>query len=387
MKLIAHASDAGFVVDGRQRVLAINDAAAELLGTCAAEMVGVSCDHLLKAVQPDGGHLCSSQCEAIVGLRHCHPYTSAGCFVQRQDGSRVSVAMRTIAIPGDPADVDRPVAMIFLSRVGSALTVSAGSDARIRIHTLGKFATSYRGCCLPLEQWPRKQAIQLLKLLAAHVGRPVHRERLVEHLWPDADPDAAWARLKVTVHFLRQRLRDAGFTQEAIVTADASYLLRRDCVWIDALAFEEQVREGRAHQNAGRIGEAINAYEEARQLYSGDYMEADLYADWCAEERERLSEIYLELLSALAELRFIRSEYALAAQTCQTALVREPCRESLHRRLINSFIAMRRTESAVRQYGRCLDILRAELGVAPAPETLALVASLLRDKSASDHRN
>ncbi|MCW5695118.1 MAG: winged helix-turn-helix domain-containing protein [Bauldia sp.] len=381
--LIAHASDAGLVVDGRQRVLAINEAALGLLGRVAADVVGLRCDQLVSAVRPDGGRLCSARCEAIVGFGLCQPYTSPSCFVQRKDGSRLAVALRTIAIPGDAADLDRPVALIFLSRSTPDAADAANIDPRLHIHTLGRFAVSLRGCCLPLEQWPRKQAIHLLKLLASHVGRPLHRERLVEHLWPDADPEAGWARLKVTAHFLRQRLREAGLSQEAIVTTDASYLLRRDCVWIDALAFEDLVREGRAHQDAGRISEAINAYEEARKLYCGDYMEANLYADWCAEERERLGEVYLELLSGLAELHFARSEYAAAAQTCQTALVREPCRESVHRRLISCFIAMQRADSALRQFHRCVDILRAEMDVAPAPETVALIAPLVRGKRAS----
>ena len=385
--LIAHSSDAGFVVDGRQWVLAVNDAAIELLGHTAAEAMGLSCDQLLKAVQPDGGPLCCSQCEAIVGLSHCRPYASANCFVQRKDGSRVSVAVKTIAMPGDPADLERPVALILISRSEPASAVATASDPRLHIHSLGRFAISLRGCCLPLEQWPRKQAIQLLKFLVAHAGRPLHRERLIEHLWPDADTDTGWARLKVTAHFLRQRLREAGFSQEAIITTDASYLLRLDCTWIDAMAFEELAREGRRHQRAGRVAEAIHAYQEARQLYRGDFMEADLYADWCAEERERLCEIYIELLNGLAELHFSRGEFAAAAQDCHTALVREPCRESVHRLLIRSLVAMQRPESAVRQYQRCVEILKAELGAGPAPETVAVITPLLRGARVSGGRS
>lgn len=290
-------------------------------------------------------------------------------------------------MPGNPADKGRPVALIFLSRVDSASAVGASGDPRLHIHTFGRFAISHRGCCLPLEQWPRKQAIQLLKLLAAHAGRPLHRERLIEHLWPDADADAGWTRLKVTVHFLRQRLRESGFSQEAIITTDASYLLRLDCTSIDAVAFEDLAREGRVHQRAGRVAEAIHAYEEARRLYRGDYMEADLYSDWCAEERERLCELYIELLNGLAELHFSRGEYAAAAQDCHTALVREPCRESVYRRLIRSYIAMQRLEKAVQQYRRCVDVLQSELGAEPSPETVALIAPLLRAGSATVGRS
>ena len=382
-ELIAYASQPAFVVDGRQKVLAFNPAAEELLDHSPEEAMALTCDQLLRAVQPDGGAMCCGQCEGIIGLRACRPYANGHCFVQRKDGSHVSVAVNTIAMPGNPLDFDRPVAIIFISTADSASVTEVENDTRLHIHTLGRFAISLRGCCLPMEQWPRKQAVQLLKFLAAHADRPLHRERLIEHLWPDADEQSGWARLKVTVHFLRQRLRERGFLQDVIMTTDSSYLLRQDCVWIDSAAFEALAREGRAQQRAGAVADAIHSFDEARRLYRGDFMEADLYADWCAEDRERFSELYIESLNALAELHFARGEYAAAAQDCHTALVREPCRESVHRLLMQSLIALHRPESAVRQYHRCERTLKTELGVLPAAETVAVVASLLGSGSAA----
>lgn len=374
--LVELSSRPALAIDGKQRILAINEAAEELLGYARDEALSLTCDQLIGAVQQDGGLICCRECDGVAGFNSCRPFSSPNCYLSRSDGSRVHVALNSVAVPhADGAD-GSAVAIIFISEPAQGAALNEESDTRLHIHTLGRFAVSLRGCCLPLEQWPRKQAVQLLKFLVVHTGRPLHRERLVEMLWPDADESTGWSRLKVTVHFLRQRLREAGFHQDIITTADSSYVLRSDCVWVDSGAFETLVREGRAHHRAGEVADAIHVFEEARGLYAGDYMEADLYADWCAEDRERFCELYVETLNALAELHFAQGEYAAAAQECHTVLVSEPCRESVHRLLMQSLIALQRPDSAVKQFRRCEEALAKELGVAPAAETIAVIAAL-----------
>jgi DNA-binding SARP family transcriptional activator len=375
---VAYSSDPAIVVDGRQKVLAYNKAAADLVGLANESPSALTCDDMLNAVLAEGGTLCSKQCAAIDSLRHLHPFASGPCLVRDRAGGRVAAKIRTMAIPGDEEDPDRPVAVIFISPADAPPVKPPTDDSRLHVQALGRFSVSFQGRRLDLEQWPRRQSVQLLKLLVAHADRPLHRERLIEHFWPDADAETGWCRLKVTVHSLRQKLREAGFDREAIITVDSSYLLQTEAVRIDAHDFEVLVREGRAHQRNDRVDDAIRAYEEAKRTYRGDFMEGDLYADWCAEDRERLCETYIEVLNALAELHFRRLSFAAAAQECHAALVREPCRESIHRLLMQSLIALQRQDSALRQFERCRQILLTELGVEPSAETFAVIAPLLR---------
>ena len=60
---------------------------------------------------------------------------------------------------------------------------------------------------LAADKWKRRKAVELLKCLLTHLGRPLHRERLIEYLWPDADMNQGWERLKVVISFLRKQLR------------------------------------------------------------------------------------------------------------------------------------------------------------------------------------
>lgn len=376
-EIVMHASDPAFLIGEGQRVLAFNRAAEELLGYPASEAAVATCDRLVQATTPAGAAVCSAACPAVLGFRSCRPLSSPDCLGRRKDGTRISIAMSSVALSGSDGEpaTDRPLAIVFLHE--RTQPEEANRD-RLTIKTFGRFAVSIGGRRIALEEWPRKQAIQLLKFLSFHAGRPVHRDRLIDQLWPDIDSDTGWARLKVTIHFLRQRFREAGLADEIICTEDAAYVLRLDRADLDCCRFEEAARTGRSHQRAGRYAEAIAAFRQAQSLYGGDYMEADLYADWCAEERERLLDIYIDVVNALAELNFIAGDFASAAQDCYTALVREPCRESAHRLLMQSLIALNRPDRALRQFERCRAVLAAELGVAPAPETAAVIAPLAR---------
>lgn len=383
--LITYSSDAALVISANQRVLVANKAARDLLGREGAAKLDLGCNELLRARQVDGGDICRRQCKAITDLRRLRPYAHDRCLLRRADGTQFEASLRTIALPDESTASDRPVAIVFITPFEPSRGPT--DEPRLEIRTLGRFSLSYRESRIPIDMWARKQAVELLKLLVVQAGRPVHRERLIEHFWPETPEEIAWARLKVTVHSLRHELREAGCPEKLIETADCSYVLRTDKVWIDALAFDEMVRKARACQHAGKIGEAIQAYDAARQLYRGDFMEADLYADSYAEERERLCELYLELLTSLAELRFRAGDFAAALQDCHAALAREPCRESVHRLLIRSLIGLDRPWNALEQFDRFRRVLRNELGVDPSPETEAIVAPLLHSALAkAGHR-
>lgn len=375
------ASDPALVVDGSQRVLAFNAAAQELLGWSAADAIGRTCSEVVGSVLADGTELCNHNCAGMSGFADCRPYSVSECFAHRADGTRVAVQISSLAIPRDVEDPDASVAVILLRR--SVAHDPEPVDGKFCLHTLGTFSASNGGLDLMVDQWARKQAVQVLKYLAVRAGHPVHREELVELLWPDSDDEKhARQRLKVAVHFLRSRLRDAGLPDDLVATEGSTYTLDARQVWIDAKAFEHHAAEGRAHERGGRDADAIREYEEARRLYRGDFFEADRYADWCAEERARLSEIHLDVLIRLAGRLVAKGDHAAAAQICHAALVVEPCREGIHRTLIRCLIAMQRKDRALAQFRRCRRVLLDELGIELSPETRQLVEEFADLKSA-----
>jgi DNA-binding SARP family transcriptional activator len=220
--------------------------------------------------------------------------------------------------------------------------------------------------------------VTLLKYLITQLDRPVHRERLLDCLWPDVDESQGWGRLKVTMYYLRRELRANGMSDDVVKTVGNAYLLRRDAVWVDVDAFERLVTEGRALQEQAQWSDALDRYVDARHLYRGDYLEEETFADWCAEERERLRELYLEMLTRTAECYAELDQYAEAVHICRKALVFDPCRENFHCSLMEYLVKHGRPDLALAQYRHCQQVLAQEFGVEPLPETQHLYQQILK---------
>lgn len=266
---------------------------------------------------------------------------------------------------------DREIAIIFLGSSGGADGANQPSHL-LCVRMLGHFALVAGGRDLGVERWGRRSAVRAIKYLAAHLGTALHRERLIDALWGDVDAEKGRERLKVTMYFLRRRLEEGGAPSDVISNHDQSYMLKREGVWVDADAFEQLAKRAALVQRDAHWDEASRCYADALALYRGDYLEEDLYADWCAEERERLREIFFDAVAGLANIYRRQGRFDEAAQACRTALVREPCREHFHRLLMDCLARSGQPDRAVTQFRRCEQILAAELGVAPLPETRRL---------------
>jgi DNA-binding SARP family transcriptional activator len=272
-----------------------------------------------------------------------------------------------------------PVAIVFLRERRAALAQPLPQP--LRIYTLGRFGLVSGAGGLAVEKWKRKQAVTLLKCLVAHLGRAVHREYLIECLWPETDEARGWERLKVTVYFLRRQLRAAGIEKDVVETVGRAYLMRRDAVWVDADAFERLVAEGAALARQERPEDALGCYEDAHRLYRGDYLEDDPYADWCAAARERLREIHLEMLAGMAECCAECGRWAMAAQVCRTALVHDPSRESFLRSLLEYLVRLGRVDWVEAEYRRWQRILAQDLDLELMPETQRLYQQIVRGEA------
>jgi PAS domain S-box-containing protein len=384
-EVVRFASDAALAIDAAYRVVAWNQPAANLLGYSAKEAVGRKCAAVLQAVLPHGEPLCSAGCAASLCFGRCLPFASQSCRVRHKDGTWITLSISTLVVPksGRAKKAESAIAaIIFLRPHVDAGTDRAPEQEPIRVFTLGHFGLAFGARGIAVEKWQRKQAVTLLKYLIIRIGVAVHREELIDCLWPDSDPDQGRDRLKVTVYFLRRQLRAAGVDRDVVETQKDGYLLRRDAIWVDAETFEQLTEEGTELHRQGKGDDALACFEDAQRLYRGDYMAEDPYADWCAEERERLRELFLDMSTTMARACAQRGRYADAAQICRKALVREPCRESLHRALMEYFVRSGRPDWAAAQYRRCKRILEDELGVAPMAETQRLYESILADAAA-----
>jgi DNA-binding SARP family transcriptional activator len=258
---------------------------------------------------------------------------------------------------------------------------SAGVDetnarATLRVGLLGGFRVERAGVAVPDFAWRRRSAKRLTKLLATRPSRALHREQVLETLWPDADLDSARNSLAKALHAARHALEPERLPREGssyIHLRDDMITLDTDHVLIDAENFQ------RLAQSALRLA-TVSAYETALAAYTGVLLPEDLYEDWPSERRHYLADLNVRLLLGLAETLEKLGAHRGAVDRLRTALQEDPTREDVHRQLMRLYGAMGARGLALRQFEMCRDLLRAELNVVPDRQTTALYQELLANE-------
>ncbi len=166
---------------------------------------------------------------------------------------------------------------------------------QLTLRSLGGFSLAVAGAELPWRELrPRVRA--LLMLLAINHGRQVHREQLVDALWPDATLASGIRCLQVAVSSIRQCLAASGVTEDALRRAGDTYALRLPDV-TDQLADFERLAQAAAHQPPEI---ALASRLAALELYVGDLLPEIGPAEWVVEERSRLRHLAASVASEAA---------------------------------------------------------------------------------------
>src|SRR5215218_3512151 len=243
--------------------------------------------------------------------------------------------------------------------------------AQLVVRLLGSFRVAVGDRPLPDSAWRRKRAADIVKLLALEPTHRLHREQIVEALWPDLDPDAAANNLRVALHRARQRLEEAGGPPGAFLSRDGDSLVLAspDAANVDVDAFEQAVAA------AWRSTDPA-ASELAVDLYGGELLPENRYEEWCESRRAALRAAYLTLLARTSQLYEQRGELGRAIATLERATTAEPLAEELHVELVRLLALTGQRRRAMEQVVRLVRALKRELGAEPQPATRELALAI-----------
>ena len=227
----------------------------------------------------------------------------------------------------------------------------------------------------------RERARALLAALMCNPG-PVHREQLLDWLWPDLDVERGLRAFHVTLHALRRAIEpeiDRRSSDRSIVRAEGEGY--RLVLWDDDATDLDDFL-GRAAAAAAGTGSPrrLDALLEAEGAYAGPLFPEWPYADWALERRREVDRAYTTLLERLAETLSADGRHREAQLRWERLVALEPEREGFHRNLILGYAEAGEKALALRQYHACRAVLRRELGVEASPETRGLYQLILEDK-------
>jgi TolB-like protein/DNA-binding SARP family transcriptional activator/cytochrome c-type biogenesis protein CcmH/NrfG len=242
--------------------------------------------------------------------------------------------------------------------------------ARLRLTLLGGFeARSASGARLDI---PIRKAQGLLAYLALQPGKAVPREKLAGLLWSERGETQAQGSLRQTLTVLRKAL--APVEPPALVIDRNSVALDPEAVEVDAVRFLQLIDAGDPDDLEAVIG-----------LYQGDLLDGFAVRDpafeaWLEAARRQLRESLHRALTRLLDHHGAQGDRDAAIAVARRLLALDPLQEAAHRALMRLYAETGRREAALQQFGRCRDLLAAELGIAPEPETEALYRAL-RDEA------
>jgi|GEM_PF-1675206 len=246
----------------------------------------------------------------------------------------------------------------------------------ITARLLGTFSFSVNNATA--KTWPTGKGRAVLKYLLAHHTQPIPRDILMDAFWPQAGPEAARNSLNVALYGLRQALKIVT-DKPVVLFEEGAYCISPEFhVWVDIDEFDRYVQVGRRFEAKDQPARAVVEYEAAVELYQGDFLSGDLYEEWPVLARERLRVAYLDVLDHLSQIYFNQDQYAYCVTLCQLLLTRDTCREDIHCLLMRCYSREGQHHLALRQYQACVEALRTELDVAPAPTTAQLYERIRR---------
>lgn len=198
------------------------------------------------------------------------------------------------------------------------------------------------------------------------------KEAIMFYLWPEADSAFAARNFKSALNNLMNVLEP-----ERKPWASGYYIQRKGSTyyfnlaanyWLDVDEFERSVETAlRIIQTEPQQAEDLLYY--ALELYEGEYLTGACEDEWCLEERERLSVMYIRAAEALAKLLIQKGAYEEALKYTEFILEKDICWEAAYQLRMWCYGKLRNPVMVKRTYNRCQEVLWQELGVNPSSKT------------------
>ncbi len=264
-------------------------------------------------------------------------------------------------------------AQIFVTPVSEIVT-------DLTVNALG-FVEIHRDKSKPFapDAWTTRRARDIFCYIATSKHRRVDKDVLIDTFWGEEELATIEKNFHPTISHIRKALNSRqSFKQNFLVFRDGAYQLNPELSYsIDAEDFENYVAEAEKAKRESDSGNFRVNLEKANALVRGEFM-AGVYDDWAEERRHYYSEQHSRVLNALAKLSFSEKSWSNALKFSGEILQKDPFREDAHRLIMKIFAAQGKRAQVKEQFETLQELLKKELGVAPAPETRKTFQELLK---------
>jgi len=240
-----------------------------------------------------------------------------------------------------------------------------------------------------------RKAIGLLAYLLIESDHEHSREFLLGLLWPDLPTAAAQNNLRVTWAHLRKVLGTSAAGAQPTLTSSRLALRFNPLsdYELDVVRFSTLIEACRLHPHPDPqdCAECAVRLAQALAMVRGDFLEefslgdCDQFDDWLLIQREHFRLQVTSALEQLAAFHERAGQLAEAENAIRRLLNYDPLSESAYRQLMRVLARADQRSTALDAYETYRRLLAAELGLAPAVETVRLVEQIRTQAQSESH--
>jgi DNA-binding SARP family transcriptional activator len=248
----------------------------------------------------------------------------------------------------------------------------------LKVYLFGKFRVFQGDREIYDKRWKSKKAQMIFKYLLYH--RPkgyLKKDVLMELLWPEDDPVKTAKRFHVALASMRKTLEP-----EIIRGTPSAYISRSGdayCIdignegYVDIDNFKKELKFAKEKKGSEEL---IDHLLKADTIYRGDFLEEDLYVQWCDEERERFKEKYLQLLEEIIKYYHVKKNYKKCIHYANKYLKTDIYAESIYQLLMIYYSRIGNNAMVNKVFKKCKDNIIKGLDCPVSKETEKLYHEL-----------
>ncbi|MFD1174901.1 response regulator [Paenibacillus puldeungensis] len=262
----------------------------------------------------------------------------------------------------------KPIKRERFNRMVEKIKNELGVSTRNTIHTLNMKCFSALNVAIGdnLVKWERAKAEELFAYLLMHHGSYIHKEKIIEELWPGYEPEKALQILQTSVC----KIRNLFASIKNILHLDYSssrYGLFVDGGECDLFQVEEALHRFKASEAS-----TYAAVEEASVLYGKGFLAEEGYL-WAVEKDRQLQE---SIVTALHDISNFYDEEGIidkAIKVLKMVVKLAPYDEEANCRMIKLYLESGDMQAALQHYEWLENILSKEYDTAPSEKIRALL--------------
>ncbi|MBU0767895.1 MAG: hypothetical protein KJ687_02210, partial [Proteobacteria bacterium] len=227
----------------------------------------------------------------------------------------------------------------------------------LNIRLFGKFRVFLGKKEILSNQWKSNKALMIFKYLASKRSKGfIHRDVLIELLWPEEDYKKTNKRLNVAMSYLRKLLEPK--LQRRF---PSSYIIRQKNAFrldignngkVDVEEFLRELSLGDTFEKTD-LEKSVRHYLHAESFYKGPFLAEDPYIDWCITEREALTEKYLHVLSRIIRFYDHKKDFSKGIEYANKYLAADHYAENVYRSLMRFYYLTGNTSNVKKTFEKC----------------------------------